>query len=88
MVGGTGGFPMNAPIVAEALARAVTAARGRPIPAAMREAGERLLIDIGGLCVAARATGYVRAALASWDSTGDATVMATRARSMPRAPRS
>jgi len=66
---------MNAPIVAEALARAVTAARGRAIPAAMREAGERLLVDIGGLCVAARATGYVRAALASWDSAGDATVI-------------
>ena len=50
------------PIVAEALAGAVTRARGRPLPAAARETCERLLIDIGGLCVAARHTDYVRAA--------------------------
>jgi len=75
MVGGTGGLRMNAPIVAEALARAVTAARGRAIPAAMRETCERLLIDIGGLCVAARGTDYVRAALASWESDGRATAI-------------
>jgi hypothetical protein len=34
-----------------------------------------LLVDVGGLCVAARATPYVRAALASWDADGAASVI-------------
>jgi 2-methylcitrate dehydratase PrpD len=66
---------MSAPIVAEALAAAVERARGRGVPAAMRETCERLLVDIGGLCVAARASDYVGAALASWEPGGDATAI-------------
>ena len=66
---------MSAPVVAERLAGAVDAARGRALPAAMRETCERLLVDIGGLCVAARGSDYARAALASWESDGRATAI-------------
>lgn len=64
-----------APIVAEALAAAVANARGRALPAALRETCERLLVDIGGLCVAARKTDYVAAALSSWEADGIATAI-------------
>jgi len=40
-----------------------------------RETAERLLIDIGGLCIAARKTGYVRAALEGWESSGRCTAL-------------
>ena len=52
---------MKQPIAAE-LAAKVAHARGRPIPGALRETLERLIIDIGGLAVAARRTDYVEAA--------------------------
>jgi 2-methylcitrate dehydratase PrpD len=61
--------------VAEALARAVERGRARAIPADVRETCERLLVDIGGLCVAARETTYVRAALASWEASGGCTAI-------------
>jgi 2-methylcitrate dehydratase PrpD len=66
---------MSTPAIAEALARAVDAARGRAMPAAMRETCERLLVDVGGLCAAARGAPYVRAALAGWESDGTATAI-------------
>jgi 2-methylcitrate dehydratase PrpD len=66
---------MSTPIVAEALAQAVAAARGRALPPAVRETFERLLIDIAGLCVAARRTDYVRAALDSWEANGNGTAI-------------
>ena len=66
---------MSAPVVAEALAEKVSAARGRALPEAVRATCERLLVDIGGLCVAARSEPYVRAAVASWDATGNATAI-------------
>ena len=40
-----------------------------------RETCERLLIDVTGLCVAARDTDYVKAALAAWPEPGPATVI-------------
>ena len=66
---------MSAPVIAEGLARGIAAARARPLPAAVRETCERMLIDIAGLCVAAREADYVRAALASWDAQGDCTAI-------------
>jgi 2-methylcitrate dehydratase PrpD len=66
---------MSAPIVSELLASAVARNRARPIAPAVRETFERLLIDIAGLCVAARNTDYVRAALASWEAGGDSTAL-------------
>jgi len=65
----------NAPVISDALAGAVTRARGQPVPAAARETCERLLIDIGGLCVAARHADYVRAAIESWEADGRSTAI-------------
>jgi 2-methylcitrate dehydratase PrpD len=66
---------MSAAPVAVALAGAVARARGRALPAALRETCERLLVDIAGLCVAARHAPYVRAALESWEADGAATAI-------------
>src|SRR5205823_5640540 len=65
---------MKLPIAAE-LARAVARARERPVPGELRETIEMLLVDIGGLCVAARHADYVRATVESWDSEGNATAI-------------
>ena len=75
MGGGAGSERVSAPIIAEVLARAVAGARSRPVPERLRETCERLLIDIAGLCVAARNADYVRAALASWEGKGDCTAI-------------
>ena len=69
---------MSAVIVAESLARSVAAHRGRAVTPAMRETAERLLIDIAGLCVAAREADYVRAAIVSWEADGHATAIGHR----------
>ncbi len=37
---------------------------------AFRETAEKLLVDVAGLCVAARNSDYVRAALAGWEASG------------------
>ncbi len=66
--------PRTVPIAAR-LAAAVARARGKALPAALRETCERLLVDVAGLCVAARHTSYVRAALASWEADGGATAI-------------
>jgi 2-methylcitrate dehydratase PrpD len=42
---------------------------------AMHEVVERLLIDVVGLCVAARNTDYVRAALSGWEAGGACTAI-------------
>jgi 2-methylcitrate dehydratase PrpD len=52
--------------LADALARA-----GEP----PREIVEKLLIDVAGLCVAARNTDYVHAALAGWEASGKCTAI-------------
>jgi len=61
--------------VAQALAVAVERGRGVPLPPPVRETCERLLIDVAGLCVASRAAPYVRAAIESWEASGDATAI-------------
>ena len=66
---------MTTPIVAEELARAVARGRERTLPAALRETCERLLVDIAGLCVAARNEPYVRAAMGSWEASGPCTAI-------------
>jgi 2-methylcitrate dehydratase PrpD len=66
---------MSVPTVAESLVRAVTRARARPLPPAVRATLEMLLVDIAGLCVAARNADYVRAALAGWEGAGNATAI-------------
>jgi 2-methylcitrate dehydratase PrpD len=54
--------------VAEQLAAGVEGARASS--AAFRDTAEKLLIDIAGLCVAARGADYTRAALDAWESGG------------------
>jgi 2-methylcitrate dehydratase PrpD len=66
---------MTAPVIAEGLAQGIAVSRARPLPAALRETCERMLIDIAGLAVAARNADYVRAALGSWDARGECTAI-------------
>ena len=73
-----GGQDLKVTIVADALARAVTAARARKLPPALRETCERLLVDVAGLAIAARREDYVKAALDSWEAEGAATVLGHR----------
>jgi 2-methylcitrate dehydratase PrpD len=63
------------PSVAERLAAAVDEARALAPPPALRAAVESLLIDVAGLCVAARRTDYVRAALDAWEADGASTAI-------------
>jgi 2-methylcitrate dehydratase PrpD len=41
----------------------------------VRETAGRLLIDIAGLCVAARGSDYVRAAIDTWEAGGNSTAI-------------
>src|SRR4051812_8817189 len=66
---------MSPPIIADALATSVSRARERGVSAAVRETAERLLVDIAGLCVAARREDYVRAALDAWEGNGGTSVI-------------
>jgi 2-methylcitrate dehydratase PrpD len=58
--------------ISEQLADA--ASRCRP-SAGMRQTVQKLLIDVAGLCAAARNTDYVRAALAGWEASGGCTAI-------------
>jgi len=70
---------MNAPpgvqSVAERLAAAAASLPQAGIPAAVRLRCEDLLIDVGGLCVAARESDYIRALVASVDGGGPCTAI-------------
>jgi 2-methylcitrate dehydratase PrpD len=59
--------------VAEQLAAAV--GRTRRIPPEVRDIVEKLLIDVAGLCVAARNNDYTRSALAGWEANGGCTAI-------------
>ncbi len=61
--------------VAERLCATIAALTPASLPAAVREKCADLLIDVAGLCVAARATDYVGAALAAWDDAGPCTAI-------------
>ena len=56
--------------VSERLADCVAALGADKIPVTVRARTEELLIDIAGLCVAARNTGYIKALIASVDRGG------------------
>jgi 2-methylcitrate dehydratase PrpD len=55
--------------VSERLAGHAEGVRAGPAEA-FRETAEKLLVDVAGLCVAARHSDYVRAALAGWEASG------------------
>ena len=61
--------------VAEQLAQAIVGLADNPIPADVRETGERLLIDVAGLCLVATGTDYVARAGEAWTDAGPATVI-------------
>jgi 2-methylcitrate dehydratase PrpD len=56
------------PAIAEQLARSAGAVRGGDLPTEVRETCRRLVLDVGGLCLAARNTDYMRALLAGLDA--------------------
>ncbi|MPZ55996.1 MAG: MmgE/PrpD family protein [Rhizobiales bacterium] len=61
--------------VAEHLAERIAALTPECLPAAVRRKCEDLLVDVAGLCLAARRQDYVAAALAGWDDDGPCTAI-------------
>jgi 2-methylcitrate dehydratase PrpD len=57
--------------ISERLADAIRDANPGPV----QDLAERLLIDVAGLCIAARNTDYVRAALNGWEANGRCTAI-------------
>jgi 2-methylcitrate dehydratase PrpD len=68
----------NTPSVAETLADKVGALAVEDIPGSVRTRAEELLIDVVGLCLAARNTDYMRALIASVDAGGVCTAIGHR----------
>src|SRR3954467_15348757 len=67
--------PLPKTSVAEMLADKIVALRPGGLPAATVLKCEDLLIDVVGLCVAARNEDYVASALAGWDDDGSCAVI-------------
>jgi len=66
---------VSVPSVAERLVEKLSAITPERIPERVRTRCEELLIDVAGLCVAARNTDYVRALIASVDPGGPSTAI-------------
>jgi len=64
---------MSVPSIAESLAEAIRRARAKPMPPRLAETIRMLLVDVGGLCVAARNEAYVRAAIDACEPDGACT---------------
>jgi len=75
--------PRTGPTVAEQLAAFAVGARTRPLPAAVSRTVALLLKDIAGLCVAARHTDYVQAAVSSASGAGRCSVIGHAVRTSP-----
>ena len=74
------GVDRSGPSVAETVAAAIAGFSPARIPSAMRRVGEDLLLDVFGLCLAARRTDYVRALIAGLDGDGTSTAIGQRRR--------
>src|SRR5947209_9704710 len=61
--------------VAEELANRIATLDAACLPAAVRRTCEDLLVDMVGLCVAARRLDYIKSALAAWDDDGPCTAI-------------
>lgn len=59
------------PAIAEQLAAAARRVRAADLPSPVRDACRRLVLDVGGLCLAARNTDYMRALLVGLDAEGE-----------------
>jgi 2-methylcitrate dehydratase PrpD len=68
------------PSVAGALASAIADLSPARIPGALRRVGEDLLLDVFGLCLAARGTDYVQALIAGLDGDGTSTAIGQQRR--------
>ncbi|HUN46630.1 MAG TPA: MmgE/PrpD family protein [Stellaceae bacterium] len=66
---------MPKPTVAEELAERIVAVRAVALPDALRQTVEDLVLDVAGLCLAARHADYVRAAIAGATGSGGATAL-------------
>ncbi len=66
---------MTSEPVALAIGRFAAEAQARPLPAPVQDMVRRLLVDVAGLCVAARGTDYVAACLASAEGSGSSTAL-------------
>ncbi len=66
---------MSATTVAEQVGKWAAAVDARALPKATQSAARRLLLDIAGLCVAARKGDYIQALLASAVSEGNTTAI-------------
>ena len=70
---------MNAAVasksIAESLVRGIAAVTPDNLPPAVRTRAEELVLDVAGLCVAARQSDYVQALVASWDGAGECTAL-------------
>jgi 2-methylcitrate dehydratase PrpD len=61
--------------VAELFAEWASGLEPHAVPEAARAVATNALLDVAGLCIAARETDYVRAALAAWDGEGPCTAL-------------
>jgi 2-methylcitrate dehydratase PrpD len=61
--------------LAEVFAGWVAGLEPEAIPEAARAVATKALLDVAGLCIAARGTDYIRAALAAWDAEGACTAL-------------
>ena len=66
------------PTVAESLAASIAAVTPATLPAAMRAMADNMVLDIIGLCLAARRTDYIQAALDGTDGEGACTMIGHR----------
>ncbi len=66
---------MTEKVIAEALVQRLSTLSTDALPANVRTVVEALLIDVAGLCVAARETDYVKAVAAGWDGEGSCTAL-------------
>jgi 2-methylcitrate dehydratase PrpD len=64
--------------VAQTFAAWASALEAEAIPEAVRTVACHALLDVAGLCIAARGTDYVSAALAAWDAEGPCTALGHR----------
>src|SRR5258708_16854873 len=81
-------LPAPGSAVAEQLARIAAGLSAERLPGALRQRCLDLVLDIGGLCVAARREPYVRALIDSADGDGPCTAVghARRVRAAAAAP--
>jgi len=69
-----------APAIAETVAEWAAAVDPAAVPAAVRRLAAHMLLDVAGLCLAARRSDYVAAVMSAWDADGRCTAIGHRRR--------